>query len=137
MLQRVVIFFVAVSVFVAPECSAAHGDAKIVASAIDVHGKRHIGTRKGFSEPWMRDRIGYTALEYPYYQDRGQRHEGDGLFRIFIDLKSGWVAHVEVVTSTGFASLDDYAVDTLRKWRWKRQTWKQVDLPIRFTAHGR
>jgi len=133
MLQRVLIPCVAISLFVAAQCSAADIEAPMVASAIDVQGKRHIATGKGLFEAWMRDRIGYTALEYPIYTDRGQRHEGNGLFRIFINPKSGWVTNVEVVTSTGFDTLDDYAVDTLRKWRWKRQTWKQVDLPIRFT----
>jgi TonB family protein len=106
----------------------------MVASAIDIHGKRHIGSLDfpGLPEPWMRDRIAYTPPSYPF-DARNDRSEGDGLFRIFIDPKTGLVTRVLVARSTGYDSLDRSAISAIKKWRWKPQTWKQVDTPIRFT----
>lgn len=111
---------------------------RMVASAVDIRGKRHIGSLEfpGPREPWMRDLVAYTEPEYPY-EDRAYRHQGDGLFRISIDPRTGLVTRIEVVISTGFPSLDRSAVAAIRKWRWKPQTWKQVDTPIRFTMGSR
>src|SRR5437899_7558905 len=111
---------------------------QIIASGVDAAGKRHLGSRDfpGLDEPWIRDRIAYAPPEYPY-GDRRDRHEGDGLFRISIGLRTGTVAQVRVLKSTGFPSLDSSAVTAIRKWRWKPGRWKEVDMPIRFTMRAR
>jgi TonB family protein len=106
---------------------------QVVASAVDAAGKRHLGSREfpGLSEPWIHDRLKFVAPVYSY-GDRLTRRQGDGMFRIYIDLKTGLVTQVAVAKSTGFWSLDTSAVNALRKWRWKPGTWKEVYMPVRF-----
>jgi TonB family protein len=106
----------------------------LIAAAVDIKGVRHIGSHEfpGLDEPWIRDRIAYYHPNYPM-SDRASRHRGDGLFRITIDPSTGLVSQVAVVKSTGFVSLDGSAMLAIRKWRWKPRTWKEVDIPIRFT----
>jgi TonB family protein len=106
---------------------------QVVASAVDAAGKRHLGSREfpGLSEPWIRDRLKFVAPVYSY-GDRLTRRQGEGLFRTYIDLKTGFVTQVAVVKSTGFWSLDTSAVNALNKWRWKAGRWKEVDIPVRF-----
>lgn len=109
------------------------GAQQIIASAVDIKGQRYLGSRDfpGLHEPWIADRIVYRHPEYPY-DDRARYHQGDGLFRITLDPKTGLVTQVTVIKSTGFASLDNSAVAAIRKWRWKPGRWKEVDMPIRF-----
>jgi TonB family protein len=116
--------------------SALHAQ-QIVASAVDTSGKRHLGSREfpGLTEPWIHDRVKFVAPEYPY-DDRAKHHQGDGLFRISIDVKTGLITRVSIVKSTGFRSFDTSAVTAIRKWRWKPGTWREVDIPIRFTMAG-
>ena len=111
---------------------------RMVASAVDIRGKRHIESLEfpGLPGQWIRDRIAYIEPEYPH-EDLAYRHQGDGLFRISIDPRTGLVTRIEVVISTGFPSLDRSAIAAIRRWRWKPQTWKQVDTPIQFTMGSR
>jgi TonB family protein len=111
---------------------------QVVASAVDAAGKRHLGSREfpGLEEPWIRDRLKFVAPVYSY-GDRLTRRQGDGLFRIYIDLKTGFVTQVAVVKSTGFWSLDTSAVNAIHKWGWKPGTWKEVDMPMRFLMGSR
>jgi TonB family protein len=106
---------------------------QVVASAVDAAGKRHLASREfpGLREPWIRDRLKFVAPVYSY-GDRLTRRQGAGLFRVYIDLKTGFVTQVAVVRSTGFWSLDTSAVNALNKWRWRPGTWKEVDMPVRF-----
>jgi TonB family protein len=110
----------------------------LVASAVDIRGKRHIESLEfpGLPGPWIRDRVAYIEPEYPH-EDIAYRHQGAGLFRISIDPRTGLVTRIEVVISTGFPSLDRSAIAAIRRWRWKPQTWKQVDTPIQFTMGSR
>ena len=111
------------------------GAQQIVSSAVDIRGQRRSGSRDfpggGITRLGIADRIAYRLPEYPY-EDRARRHQGDGLFRITLDPKTGLVTQVTVIKSTGFASLDNSAVAAIRKWRWKPGRWKEVDMPIRF-----
>jgi TonB family protein len=106
---------------------------QVVASAVDAAGKRHLGSREfpGGDAPWIHDRLKFVAPVYSY-GDRLTRRQGVGLFRLYIDLKTGLVTHVAVVKSTGFWSLDTSAVNALNKWRWRPGRWKEVDVPLRF-----
>ena len=86
--------------------------------------------------PWdFGDRIATAAPDYPR-EDRGLRHEGEGFFRVAIDPKTGVPTQVSVLKSTGYARLDVAAITALRRWRWKPGTWKEVDLPVKFTMSG-
>ena len=102
-------------------------------TAIDIKGKRHTASEYPNQQaPWnFRDRIAAAAPTYPL-EDRARRHQGTGFFRIIIDPKTGGVIQVTVVRSTGYVTLDACAVAALRRWRWKRGTWKEVDLPVTF-----
>src|SRR6266436_821495 len=106
---------------------------QLVASAVDIKGQRHLGSRDflGLHEPWIADCIVYGHPKYSY-EDRLRRHQGDGLFRITLDPRSGLVTQVTVIKSTGFASLDNSAVAAIRKWRWKPGKWKEIDISVRF-----
>jgi TonB family protein len=111
---------------------------QLIGSAIDANGKRYSasGHSPAARPPWVSDLVDYHFPQYPY-ADRAQRHQGEGLFRIGVDLKTGSVTKVTVIKSTGFASLDSTCVAAIRKWRWKPGRWKEVDMPIDFTITPR
>jgi len=118
--------------------SSPRNEQQLVASAVDAAGKRYVGSRDlpGLNEPWTRDRIKFVAPDYPY-GDRAKHPQGDGFFRISIDLKTGLVTQVSILKSTGYASLDASALAAIREWRWKPGRWQQVDMPTRFTMGRR
>lgn len=101
-------------------------------SAIDAKGVRHRGSDypKRFS-PWTFDQVHSVAPAYSYY-DRLRRHEGKGLFRLALDLKTGAVTSISIVKSAGFATLDNSAIASLRQWRWKPWKWRQIEMPVTF-----
>jgi TonB family protein len=102
-------------------------------TAVDIKGVRHTAREyRDHRPPWnFADRIKAIGPTYPF-ADRQRYHQGSGLFRITIDSKTGAAAHVTVLRSTGYASLDNSAMVALARWRWKPGTWKQVDMPITF-----
>jgi len=99
---------------------------QVVATAIDATGKPHHLEGREFP--------GLQHFVMPVYShgDRLTRRQGTGLFRLYIDLKTGFVTQVAVVKSTGWWSVDTSAVNALRKWRWKPGTWKEVNVPVQF-----
>ena len=102
-------------------------------SAVDARGVRHYGRDypKTFS-PWQKDIVKAVAPFYSY-DDRRLRHQGAGLFKLTIDLKTGAVTNVTASKSTGFfSSLDNSALAALRKWRWQPRKWREVEMPVRF-----
>jgi protein TonB len=67
----------------------------------------------------------------------GQRPEGKGLLICHIDAKTGRVTSVSIAKSTGFAILDEAAVDCYKRWRFKPGTCaREVKIPFEFTTHG-
>jgi hypothetical protein len=50
-----------------------------------------------------------------------------------IDVETGAVKNVVVIQSAGTADLDFATVTALRAWRFKLRTWKQADVPVRFS----
>ena len=104
-----------------------------ITAAVDSKGVLHRGAEYGTKPiPWLDDRTRSVAAEYPY-MERMRHHTGAGIFRIFVDLNTGSVTNVVVVKSTGFKRLDACSINSLRQWRWKPQTWKQIDMPVVFT----
>jgi TonB family protein len=74
--------------------------------------------------------------EYPSLPN-GQRPEGKGLFICRVDAKTGRVTSVSIAKSTGFAILDQAAVDCYKRWRFKPDTCaREVKIPLDFTTHG-
>jgi TonB family protein len=103
-----------------------------ISYATDVKGVRH--SAKGyprFHEPWRRDLLAGFGPKYPY-TDRVFRHQGTGVYKLLLDLKTGAVASVAILHSSGFKSLDDSAVGALGKWRWKPGRWKEIQMPVKF-----
>ena len=99
-------------------------------SAVDAKGVRH-SARSGQRAPWLYDRVKAVGPEYPY-ADRARHHMGIGRFHLVLDLKTGSVANVTVIKSTGFPTLDAAAIAALRQWRWKPNSWKEIELPVTF-----
>jgi TonB family protein len=127
--------FAASVIFLAFKVSASHAAETTARSyvAIDAHGVLHRSSDyHGKHPPWMDDQVKTMGAEYPYW-DRRSHHEGAGLFRLMLDLKTGAASNITVVKSTGFRSLDDSALIALRQWRWKPGKWKQIEMPITFT----
>ena len=101
-------------------------------SAIDAKGVRHsYRISSGTELPFIKDQLAAIGPNYPF-NDRTFHHEGTGVFRLTVNVETGSVANVTTVQSTGFKSLDESAVSTLRKWRWKPHTWKEVEMPVTF-----
>ena len=102
-------------------------------AAVDSKGVLHRGADYGSKPvPWLTDRTKSIAAKYPY-MERMRHHTGSGVFRIFVDLYTGSVTNVVILKSTGFGRLDGSAVESLRQWRWRPRTWKQIDMPVTFT----
>jgi TonB family protein len=96
-----------------------------LASAVDARGVLHRG------KPWINDRTNSVAPAYPF-SDRLHRHQGTGVIRLTLDLKTGTVRQVSVVKSTGFRTLDACAMSAFRQWRWRPGKWKEINLPVTF-----
>jgi TonB family protein len=93
----------------------------------------HLSRRQfGHKQPsWMKDLVKQPGPEYPY-QARAHHWQGSGLFRIDIDVKTGVPRQVTIVHSTGTSMLDTAAMRALKKWRFKPETWKSIDIPVTF-----
>jgi TonB family protein len=102
--------------------------------AVDANGVRHSAADYGRKRPpWLLDTIYAVAPYGPSRSDRFPGPQGSGLFQLKLDLKTGYVANVTVVKSTGFAELDRLAVGALRKWRWKPGKWNEIEMTVAFT----
>src|SRR5437667_12416696 len=95
------------------------GPVEINSSAVDAEGVRHRSDeypgRK--NAPWIDDIVRASAPDYSY-ADRIQHREGIGLFRLTLDLKTGFATRVATVKSTGFSTLDGSAIVALRRLLW-------------------
>src|ERR1051326_1172432 len=102
-----------------------------IGGGVDAHGVRHRDSAEAKAPVWMNDLIYKIPPEYSV-TDRASRHEGTALLRLNLDLKSGSVITAELVKSTGFPSLDHSALAATRRWRWKPNRWKEIDLATTF-----
>ena len=117
-------------VYILLPCEKAEGEGRR-SSAVDVHGVRHQANDYPGRAPWMNDVLKTVTPNYAH-SERASRHMGSGFLRLMLDLKTGVVKEVTILKSTGFPALDSSAVDALRRWRWKPERWKEIDLPITF-----
>jgi len=102
---------------------------------IDAKGIRHESKESAGNAPWMRD-VAYTRGPSPLPGDRTRWYEGVGIFRLRIDPTTGATREVTFVRSTGNVAFDRSALLALKLWRWKPQTWTQVDVPMLFERGG-
>jgi TonB family protein len=100
-------------------------------SAVDAKGIRHEGASYKGIPPWMLDRLSGIA---PYYsiEERRYHHQGRGYYRLIIDLNTGHVARVDVITSAGFNGLDNSAITAFRTWTWRPGKWREIDILVGF-----
>ena len=102
-------------------------------SAVDVRGVRYVGRAwDQVLAPWKADAVFLPKPDYPY-NERALHHEGVAIFRLDLDLKTGTVANVSMIQSSGFPKLDDVAFNTVKRWRWRPGRWKQIEVPVVFT----
>jgi len=104
-----------------------------VGSAIDAHGVKHVWSREFAISTG--DMIFAPKPEYPY-DERAHHNEGTAVVRMDIDLKTGNTAYVTLIRSSGFPKLDEAAIRTLAKWRFKPGKWKEAEVPVTFTMKG-
>jgi len=72
---------------------------------------------------------------YPY-EARSKRITGSGVITATVDPASGNVTDASVTQSTGSSILDDAAVSTFRRWRFRPGSVSKVRIPITFTMTG-
>lgn len=102
---------------------------------IDAKGVRHESKESAGNAPWMRD-LAYSRGPSPLPGDRTRWYEGVGIFRLRIDPTTGTTREIMIVRSTGHTAFDRSALLALKLWRFKPQTWTQVDVPMLFQRGG-
>jgi TonB family protein len=101
--------------------------------AIDAKGVRH---PNAFC---MRDAVFAPKPRYPYHKsweslsrDPGtwtRDIQGDGLYRLDIDLNTGHVRQITIIKSTGSAILDTASTSAFKRWVFKPRNWKEIVIP--------
>lgn len=100
-------------------------------AAIDAKGVVYYGTEYVGVPPWLNDRVKTVAPEYPE-SERRLRHQGSGLIRLILDLRTGSVRDAILVKSTGSGRLDQCATSAFKRWTWKPGKWKEIYMPVVF-----
>jgi TonB family protein len=62
--------------------------------------------------------------------------QGEGVVRLDVERKTGYVTSARMLQSTGHQILDDEAVKTFRAWRFKPGSVSGVRIPVRFMGVG-
>ena len=62
--------------------------------------------------------------------------QGRGIYQITFDPESGLARKVTVLHSTGYALLDQAAIDSLSKWRIKAHRANAIKVPVNFGIEG-
>jgi len=80
-----------------------------------------------------------TYTPQPVYRPEWAKQglSGKGVVLVTIDPKTGTVAGVRMLQSTGNSLLDGAALDAYSKWRFKPGSVPQVKMPIEFTNRPR
>jgi len=90
-----------------------------------------IASAQNKKAPWLEDVVKTVPVEYPE-SERMRRHQGSGMFHLWINVKTGSVTNIMVKRSTGFALFDDSIIRSFRQWRWRPGTWKEIEFPVIF-----
>lgn len=111
--------------------SAPAANASNPLTATDIHGAQHscpVNKPPG----WLADVVAKSDVESEW--GRNHHEHGIGVFRMSVDAKTGKVTRVSTLRSVGFRDLDDAAITTLGRWRWKPGTWKEADVALSFQS---
>ena len=117
--MRCSLILVAAFVAVALSAAAAHEP-----SALTSDG-RVVRAEKNKRAPWNVDRLEYPHGDYPY-SARVHYRTGKGWFRLELR-PNGSVATVRVMQTTGSADLDEAAIGSFSRWRFRPGKWQWVD----------
>jgi len=87
---------------------------------------------------WNSGKIAVIFAPQPEYplEARKKHLKGDGMLLLHIDMPSGNVTSVDVEKSTGHKILDDAAVRSFLRWRFRAGTYTKVRVPIHYTFTG-
>jgi TonB family protein len=95
---------------------------------------RNVEPRTLSEEEAVRLAIFTPAPRYPY-EARASHMTGQGLVRVEVDTRTGYVTSARIMKSTGHQILDDEALKAFRAWRFKPGTVSAVRIPVRFTMN--
>ena len=107
-----------------------HGES----TAVDAHGRRYRAEDYPGNPPWLLDTIRTVAPDYSE-SERRQRHQGDAIIHVTLDLNTGSVVAATLTRSTGFKTLDASALTAFRQWRWKPGKWREITISMTFRIH--
>ena len=102
---------------------------------IDAKGARHEVPDTRGNAPWMRD-LAHAVMPTVSPAARTDWYQGVGIFRLTLDPTTGAPREVTILRTTGHVAFDRRALLALKVWRWKPNTWKQVDIPLYFQLGG-
>jgi TonB family protein len=103
--------------------------------AVDAKGVRH---PNAFC---LRDAVLAPHPKYPYHSKSWESRssdpgswtrniQGNGLYRIDIDLNTGHVSRVTIIKSAGSKILDAASTDTFKRWVFRPGKWREITVPI-------
>ena len=84
---------------------------------------------------YKKDSLVAPEPEYPI-KSQNLGHQGQGIYRLVVNDKSGIVDEVKVLKTTGSRELDASAVMALFKWKFRPGAVKQRDVLIKFSVTG-
>jgi TonB family protein len=73
--------------------------------------------------------------DYPWLA-RGYHFDGEGKYLLKINPETGDVTSVSIVKSSAHKILDDAAIFSLRRWRFRPHTLRQIMIPVNFSLRG-
>lgn len=98
--------------------------------AIDAKGVRHSNAL------CLRDAVFAPHPRYPYGAPLSRDPvtwtrdiQGDGLYRLDVDLNTGRVSQVTILKSTGSAELDTASTSAFKRWVFRPVTWREIIMP--------
>jgi TonB family protein len=102
--------------------------------ATDVKGARH---PNAFC---LRDVVFAPHPQYPYHSKSWESRSsdpgtwtrdinGNGLYRLDLNLNTGRVSQVTIIKSTGSKILDAASTDAFKRWVFRPGKWKEITIP--------
>ena len=84
---------------------------------------------------YKKDSLVAPEPEYPV-KSRNLGHQGQGIYRLIVNEKTGIVDEVKLMKSAGSRELDASAVMALFNWKFRPGAVKQRDVLIKFSVSG-
>lgn len=107
---------------------SALGDSAKMSRGVTAGGQVVVGRYKK-SPPWAADIIKHVVPQLPP-SERSKAPSGEGFYRALLNVSTGTVRDVVVLTSSGSRSIDSSVVRALRQWRLRPGKWKEFEIHI-------